>query len=63
MEKHSRLLITKQQGGVWVATVLYAKNSVIDAKNFVNSEQGEAYMAAEEWVINNIDDNAIIDPL
>ena len=58
-----KLFITEQQGGVWITTVLYAKDGVIDAKNFVDTKREEAYRLASEWVLNNIDDKAIIEIL
>ena len=61
--KTFKIFITEQQGGFWVATVLYAKEGVVDANNFADTKREEAYRLALEWVLNNIDDKAIVDPL
>ncbi len=61
--KTFKIFITEQLGGFWVATVLYAKDGVVDAENFADVRQEEAYRLAVEWVLNNIDDKATIEAL
>lgn len=61
--KTFKILITEQYGGYWVATVLFAKNGVVDTENLTDINRIEAYRKATEWVVNNIDDKANIDSL
>ena len=61
--KTFKIFITEQEGGYWVATVFYAKNGVVDAKHISETGRDEAYRKATEWALNNIDSQAVIDPL
>ena len=61
--KTFRIFITEQVGSYWVATILYADNGVIRAKNELANSREEAYRKAVEWTLNNIDAKASIDPL
>jgi len=62
-KKIFKIFITEQQGGFWIATVLYTKDGVVDTKNFANIDREETYRLAVEWVLNNIDDKATIESL
>ena len=61
--KTFKIFVTEQEGGFWVATVLYARNGVVDTKNFADTKRDEAYRLAVEWVLNNIDDKATVEAL
>lgn len=61
--KTFKIFLTQQEGGYWVATVFYAKDGVVDASHFSETDKVEAYKKAVEWVLNNIDDKAVIDSL
>jgi len=61
--KTFKILITEQEGGYWVATVLYARNGMVDAEHFSDTNRSEAYRKAAEWALNSIDDKATINPL
>lgn len=62
--KTFRLFITEQVGGLWIATVLYADNSgKIDTHNQSAFSENQAYLDSVQWILNNIDSNASIDPL
>ncbi|WP_143473943.1 hypothetical protein [Limnohabitans sp. 15K] len=61
--KTFRIFITEQVGGYWIATILYAANSVISAQNELANSREEAYRKASEWTRNNIDAKADIDSL
>lgn len=58
-----KIFLTEQVGGYWAATVLYTENGVVKAQHLTNVDKIEAYRLACEWVINNIDHNAVIDSL
>jgi hypothetical protein len=61
--KTFKMFITQQQGDFWVATVLYTKNGEVCTHYISDIDKSESYRKASEWVLNNIDDKAVIDLL
>jgi hypothetical protein len=62
--KTFRLFITEQLGGLWIATTLFAhSNGMIDTNVQSAFSESDVYLKATEWVLNNIDSAAQIDPL
>ena len=61
--KTYKMFLTEQVGGYWVATVLYAKDGVISTKNEIGSSKDDAYQKGFNWALNNIDQEACIEPL
>ncbi|WP_156831302.1 hypothetical protein [Arhodomonas aquaeolei] len=58
-----KIFITEQVGGYWVATLLYSRNGTVDTKNMADTDKAEAFRLISEWILNNIDSNAVINPL
>ena len=58
-----KLFLTEQEGGYWVATVLWIKDSIVQTHNESRMNKEESYQAAVEWIYNNIDRNASVDSL
>lgn len=61
--KTYKIFITEQEGGFWVATILYANNGKVTTHNEVGNNRADVYKKACDWVLNNIDNNAKIEPL
>lgn len=58
-----RLFLTQQDGGYWVATVLYGRNGAPRGKHIARLSKADAYGAATKWVLRYVDSQAVIDPL
>ena len=58
-----KLFLMQQNGGYWVATFLWIKDSVAKAHHESRLSKVESYDAAVEWIHHNIDANASVDPL
>jgi len=61
--KTFKLFLTEQEGGFWVATVLYIGGSIAQAHNESRLQKVDSYEAAVAWIQQNIDSNASVDPL
>lgn len=58
-----KIFVTPQLGGVWIAYVMYFDNELLTRGARADTEREGAYIKAVEWVQNNIDDQAVIEPL
>ena len=59
--KEFRMFLTEQEGGYWVATVLYASpDHLVTTEVKTATEMMEAWRKAAEWCHNNIDANVEI---
>jgi len=61
--KISKLFMTAQEGGYWVATVLYTKDGVAKSHVERTTEKVDTYLAAQNWFLNEVDQQAAFDPL
>jgi hypothetical protein len=61
--KTFKLFMTAQEGGYWVASVLYTRDGIVDAHHESKVAKEDAYLAAVNWVLANLDQQAVIDPL
>ncbi len=61
--KTYKIFITEQVGGYWVATVLYSVNGTVSTHNEIAKTKVDAYAQASTFVLNNIDQNAVIEAL
>ena len=59
----NKMFITKQESGIWVATILYMNDGEFTYHNEVAYEKLEAYRMITEWFLNEFDDKAIFDKL
>lgn len=62
-QKNFKILVTEQEGGFWVATVLYSDDGQILTKHFYGESKSQSYKSASEWVLAALDKKAIIDKL
>ncbi|MBT7558754.1 hypothetical protein HN615_17775 [Candidatus Woesearchaeota archaeon] len=58
-----KIFITKQKEGYWVSTVLYAKESVVSTKSFLDKNRVESYRKLTEWFFEKVDNKANFDIL
>lgn len=45
-KKNFKILVTEQEGGFWVATVLYSNDGQILTKHFYGDDKAQSYKAA-----------------
>lgn len=57
------LLLTEQECGNWVATVLWIINSSAKTHHEPKMTKADSYKAAVAWILHNIDANASVEPL
>ncbi|WP_177167798.1 hypothetical protein [Nitrosomonas marina] len=57
------MLITQQQNNTWIATVIYEINSTLQHENIHQYDRNSAYQTACDFIKNNIDRLATIQPL
>jgi hypothetical protein len=62
-QKCFKIFITEQVGGFWVATLLYSKDEKIHTRHFSGKTKVESYKKTSEWVLNDLDNRAVIDRL
>jgi len=58
-----KLFLTEQEGGYWVATVLYINDGIVHAHNESRATMAGSYNVAVDWVLSNIDRNASVESL
>ena len=58
-----KLFLTEQEGGYWVATVLYINDGIVHAHNESRATKADSYNVAVDWVLSNIDRNASVESL
>ena len=58
-----KLFLTEQEGGYWVATVLWIKDDIAQTHNESRMKKEESYQSAVKWICSNIDTNATVEPL
>lgn len=58
--KTFKIFLTQQVGGYWVATILYAKSSLVVTHNEIAATKKAAYEQAVTWTIGNIDKDAVV---
>jgi hypothetical protein len=61
--KQYAIIMLQKSKRQWVAVVIYARNGDIKTKDLAGNSDADAYYAAVEWVLNNIDPQAIITAL
>ena len=61
--KTFKIFLTEQEGGYWVATILYADNGTVSTKNLIGNTKEEAYELAVDWTKANIYQEASIESL
>ena len=61
--KYFKIFITEQVGGFWVATLLYSKDEKIHTRHFSGKTKVESYEKTSKWVLNALDNFAMIDRL
>ena len=61
--KTFKIFLTEQEGGYWVATILFAEKGTVSTKNLIGDAKEAAYELAFDWTKVNIDQNASIEAL
>lgn len=61
--KNFKILISEQEGGFWVATVLYSDDGRISTNHLSGENKSQAYEAASSWVLQSLDKQAQIEKL
>lgn len=57
------MLITQQQNNTWIATVIYEMNCALQHESIYQNDRDTAFQVAYDFIKNNIDRLAIIQPV
>lgn len=61
--KTFKIFLTEQEGGYWVATVLYSQDGLVSTQNFIGRSKESAYESAVTWSKEDLDERATVEPL